>query len=83
MDKQFFISPFLGEASDKHTFEKPLKKTGGVRILDKSLTEEYVLGKPPKKPGGAMPLFVLMLYLLLTEIACESLEDGEKKKGVL
>ena len=57
LDKFFFISPFLGEASDEHTFEKPPKKPGGVCILDKSLTGEYVLGRPPKDP-------VVLCYLL-------------------
>ena len=82
LDKQFFVNPFLGEASGEHIFEKPPKKLGGARILDKTLSGEYVLGRPPKKPGVPMLLVVLMLYSLLTEVAGESLEDGEKKKWV-
>ena len=48
--------------------------------MDKTLSREYVLERPLKKPGGAMLCIALTLYLLLTEVAGESLEDGEKKK---
>ena len=34
---------------DEHAFENPPKRTGGNNFLDKSLTGEYILGKPPKK----------------------------------
>ena len=48
--------------------------------MDKTLSWEYVLGRPPKKPGGTMLLILLMLFSLMTEVAGESLEDGERKK---
>ena len=60
--------------------KKPPRKTGGNGFMDKSLTGEYDLGKPPKKPGGAKLLLVLVLYSLLTQVKGEKLEDGEKER---
>ena len=66
--------------SSEHIFGKPPKKPGGARILDKAVSGEYVLGRPPKKPGGTLRLFLTLLILLLTGVACESVEDEASKK---
>ena len=66
--------------SSEHIFGKPPKKPGGARILDKAVSGEYVLGRPPKKPGGTLQLSLNLLTLLLTGVACESVEDEESKK---
>ena len=48
--------PFMGETVSKHLCGKLPKKHGRTRILDKTMSGEYVLGRPPKKPGGISDL---------------------------
>ena len=66
-------------SGNEQVSKRPPKKTGGNGFLDKSLTGEYDLGKPPKKPGGVKLLLVLVLYSLLTQVKGKKLEDREKK----
>ena len=61
--------------------KRPPRKTDGNGFLDKSLTGEYDLGKPPKKPGGVKLLLVLVLYSLLTQVKGKKLENKEKERG--
>ena len=39
-------------SSDEHYFGKPPKKPGGLYLLDKAVSGEYILGRPPKNMEG-------------------------------
>ena len=39
-------------SSDKNYFGKPPKKPGGFQLLDKAVSGEYILGRPPKNLEG-------------------------------
>ena len=52
LEGQMPSNSFLAEGRDKHSVRKTTKKSGGSRTLDKTLSGEYVLERPPKSLEG-------------------------------
>ena len=63
LEGQTHSNPFLAEGRGKHTYRKTTKNPGRSSTLDKTLSGEYVLERPPKKPGGSKRLGLLVLSL--------------------
>ena len=56
------------------------EKGGGAVLRDKTLSGEYILNRPPKKPGGFQMFYVLLFFIW---ILVKGVEGNNIEEGVL